>query len=118
MERNRWIVVLKNYRLATILLLLPALLVADLGLLLMSAKAGWLGAKLRSLAYFLRPSAWAYIVRSRRAIAKLRRVPDRELLRHFTAVIDFPDFRSPIVTKVIEPVWKAMLALVRAIVRW
>jgi GT2 family glycosyltransferase len=118
LERNRWIVVLKNYRLATILLLLPALLLADIGLLLMSAKGGWLGAKLRSLAYFLRPSAWAYIVRSRRAIAKLRRVPDRELLRHFTAVIDFPDFRSPIVTKVVEPVWKAMLAVVRAIVRW
>jgi GT2 family glycosyltransferase len=118
MERNRWIVVLKNYRLATILLLLPALLVADIGLLLMSAKGGWLGAKLRSLAYFLRPSAWAHIVRSRRAVGKLRRVRDRELLRHFTAVIDFPDFRSPIVTKVIEPVWKAMLVLVRAIVRW
>jgi hypothetical protein len=26
MERNRWIVVLKNYRLATLLLLLPAML--------------------------------------------------------------------------------------------
>jgi len=118
MERNRWIVVLKNYRLATILLLLPALLVADLGLLLMSAKAGWLGAKLRSLVWFLRPSAWRYIVRSRRAIGKLRRVSDRELLRHFTAVIDYPDFRSPIVTKVVEPAWKAMLAVLRAIVRW
>jgi GT2 family glycosyltransferase len=118
MERNRWIVVLKNYRLATILLLLPALLIADVGLLLMSAKAGWFWAKLRSLAWFLRPSAWIYILRSRRAVRKLRRVPDRELLRHFSAVIDYPDFRSPILAKVIEPVWKATLAIVRAMVRW
>jgi GT2 family glycosyltransferase len=118
MERNRWIVVLKNYRLATILLLLPALLVADVGLLLMSAKAGWLGAKLRSLAWFLRPPSWAYIFRSHRSVARLRRVPDRDLLRHFTAVIDYPDFRSPIVTKLVEPVWKAMLAVARALVRW
>jgi GT2 family glycosyltransferase len=118
MERNRWIVVLKNYRVPTILLLLPALLLADLGLLFMSAKGGWLGAKLRSLAWLLRPSAWRYLKAGRRAVRTIRRVPDRELLRHFTAVIDYPDFRNPIVVHVIEPVWKVMLALLRALVRW
>jgi GT2 family glycosyltransferase len=118
MERNRWIVVLKNYRLATILLLLPAMVAADVGLLLMAAKAGWLGAKVRSLLWFARPSSWLTLWRGRRAIAEIRRVPDRELLRHFTAVIDYPDFRSPIVTKVIEPVWKVMLAILRRLVRW
>lgn len=118
MERNRWIVVLKNYRLATVLLLLPVLLVSDVGLVLMSAKAGWLGAKLRSLAWFLRPSSWRYLVRAHRAIAKTRRVSDRELLHHFTAVIDYPDFRNPIVALLVEPVWKATLAAARAIVRW
>ena len=118
MERNRWIVVLKNYRLATILLLLPMLFVADCGLLLMAAKAGWLGGKVRSLLWFLRPSSWRYLWRGRRDIARIRKVPDREILRHFTAVIDFPDFRSPIVTKVIEPVWKATLAILRVLVRW
>jgi hypothetical protein len=118
MERNRWLVVLKNYRLPTLLLLLPALLVADLGLLVMAAKGGWLGAKLRALAWLLRPSAFRYLVRGRRAVAAIRRVPDRELLRHFTAVVDYPDFRSPVVAHVIEPVWKVMLALLRAVVRW
>lgn len=118
MERNRWIVVLKNYRLATLLLLLPALLVADCGLLLMSAKAGWFGGKVRSLVWFLRPSSWTYLLRGRREIARIRKISDREILRHFTAVIDFPDFRSPVITKVIEPVWKAMLAVLRMIVRW
>jgi hypothetical protein len=118
MERNRWIVVLKNYRLATVLLLLPAMLLADIGLLLMAAKAGWLLPKLRSLAWFLRPSSWRYLWRGRRDIARIRRVPDREILRIFTAVIDFPDFRHPVITKVVEPVWKVMLAVLRALVRW
>jgi GT2 family glycosyltransferase len=118
MERNRWIVVLKNYRLATLLLLLPVFFVADCGLLLMAAKAGWLGSKVRALAWFLRPSAWRYLWHGRRDVARIRRVPDHELLRHFTAVIDFPDFRSPVVVKLIEPVWKVMLAVLRAIVRW
>lgn len=118
MERNRWIVVLKNYRLATILLLLPALVVADVGLLLMSAKGGWLGAKLRALVWFLRPSAWTYLIRARHAVGRLRRVPDRALLQRFTAIIDYPDFRSPVVTKLIEPVWRVVLRLLRVLVRW
>ena len=118
MERNRWIVVLKNYRLATILLLLPALFVADCGILLMAAKAGWFGGKVRSLAWFLRPSAWRYLWRGRRDVARIRKVSDREILRHFTAVIDFPDFRSPLLTHVVEPVWKATLAVLRVLVRW
>jgi hypothetical protein len=42
----------------------------------------------------------------------------RPLLRHFVAVIDYPDFRNPIVTHLVEPVWKAMLAVTRALVRW
>ena len=50
--------------------------------------------------------------------ALLRRAPDREVIRHFTAVIDYPDFRSPIVTHLVEPVWKAMLKILRVLVRW
>ena len=118
MERNRWIVVLKNYRLATIVLLVPALLMADVGLLLMAAKGGWLGSKLRSLAWFLRPSAWAYLLKAHGSVARLRRVPDRVLLARFTAAIDHPDFRNPVVTKLIEPAWRILLRLLRVIVRW
>jgi hypothetical protein len=84
----------------------------------MSARGGWLGSKLRALTWFLRPSAWVHVRRGRRAVAQLRVVPDRELLRSFTAVIDFPEFRGPLVAKVIEPLWKAMLAVARGVVRW
>ncbi|MGD0835666.1 MAG: glycosyltransferase family 2 protein [Polyangia bacterium] len=118
MERNRWIVLLKNYRLATILLLLPALLAADAGLLLMAARGGWLGSKLRALAWFMRPAAWAHVRRGRRAVAQLRKVPDRDLLQSFTATIDFPEFRGALVTGVVEPLWKLMLAILRMLVRW
>jgi GT2 family glycosyltransferase len=118
MERNRWIVALKNYRWATLLLLLPAMIAADLGLLAVAAKGGWLGSKLRSLLWFLRPSSWSYLWRARGSVAQIRRVADRELLRHFTAVIDYPGFRTPAVTRFIEPIWAAMLAVLRRLVRW
>jgi GT2 family glycosyltransferase len=118
MERNRWIVVLKNYRLPTILLLLPVLLVTDLGLLAMALKGGWWKSKLKALAWFLRPSAWGYLWRGRRDIARLRTVSDRQILGLYTAVIDHPDFKNPVVRLGIEPVWKALLAILRVVVRW
>lgn len=43
---------------------------------------------------------------------------DREILRHFTAVIAHPDFDGPVVRTFVEPVWKAAFAALRALVRW
>ena len=85
---------------------------ADCGLLLMSAKAGWLGGKVRSLLWFLRPSSWRYLWRGRRDIARIRQVPDRKILRHFTAVIDFPVYVPALYD--VEYDGPAL----RAIVRW
>ena len=118
MERNRWIVVLKNYRFRTILLLFPVLLVTDLGLLAMAAKGGWLKSKLKALAWFLRPSSWTYLMRGRRDIARLRTVSDRHILGLYSAVIDHPDFKNPVVRLGIEPIWKGLLAILRLVVRW
>ncbi len=118
MERNRAIVVFKNFRLATVLLLLPLLAAADVGLLALACKAGWWREKLRAMAWFLRPSSWAYVIAAHRQVAAQRRVSDRDLLRQFTAVIDHPDFQNPIVSTFIEPVWKAGLVVLKAVARW
>jgi GT2 family glycosyltransferase len=118
MERNRAIVVFKNFRLPTVALLLPLLAIADVGLLAVATKGGWWREKLRAMAWFLRPAAWAYLARARREVARQRRVSDREILRHFTPVIDYPDFQSPLQRKVIEPAWKACFAALKALVRW
>ena len=48
LERNRWRTVLALYPAGLLALLAPALLAAELGLLLVAARDGWLGAKLRA----------------------------------------------------------------------
>ncbi len=118
LERNRWLVVLKNYRLPTIVLLLPQLVLSDLAVLALAVKGGWSREKLRAMAYLLRPATWSYIARKRRQLSRQRRVPDCEILRHFTAVIAHPDFQTPLITKLAEPVWKVSFAVLKAIVRW
>src|SRR3989344_7448396 len=41
MERNRYLTIFQNYNLLTILLILPALIIMELGLLIFSFKGGW-----------------------------------------------------------------------------
>jgi GT2 family glycosyltransferase len=118
MERNRWLVVLKNYRWQTVLLLSLPLLVGDLALLVLSARAGWWREKLRAMAYLLRPRTWSYVARSRRVLSRQRRIPDRHVLPSFTAVIAYPGFQTPLITTVFEPLSKALFLALKVAVRW
>ena len=79
-ERNRWVVMLRNYRLGTVLLLLPGLLAIEALVWIGAAKLGrrHLLAKTRSYGGVARmiPA----IRRGRREARELRRISDREVL--------------------------------------
>lgn len=118
MERNRIAVVLKNYRLATIILLLPQLIIADLALFIFALKGGWWREKIRASAWFLTSGAWSFIFRGRREIAKIRRVPDRAILEFFSPVIAYQEFEDLFVTAIVNPAWRLLFSFVKLIVVW
>lgn len=118
MERNRGIVVLKNYRLATLVVLAIPLFVTDLAILMFGIMGGWWREKLRAMAWFWKPSSWAYLFRGRRDIARIRKVPDAFILRAFVPVIAYQEFESAIMTTVINPMMRLAFVVVKTIVRW
>jgi GT2 family glycosyltransferase len=76
--RNRWLIILKNYSLRTLLVLAPVLLFYDFAQLLLIIKKGW-------LKEWWRATLWIFknlpqVLRERRRIQRLRRTPDRQLL--------------------------------------
>ncbi|HET7585389.1 MAG TPA: glycosyltransferase family 2 protein [Gemmatimonadaceae bacterium] len=77
--RNRWIFLLKNYELRSLLLLAPVLAMYEAVQLAAVAKKGWLREWWRS-AWWMATHARA-VHRKRRVIQRHRRTPDRELLR-------------------------------------
>jgi len=87
MERNRLIVLLKNYKIKTLLLILPALLVIEIGLILFAIKGGWLKEKLKAYVYFFSFKNWQKILKSRKAIQKDRKVTDRQVAKDFSGLI-------------------------------
>lgn len=118
MERNRWIVVLKNYTWPTIILLLPMLCATDAAMLAFAVKGGWWREKLRAMAWFFKPQTWVYIARGRRDIAKIRKIPDSLILRIFTPRIAYQEFENDWVNKAANPFWKLSFELLKLIVRW
>jgi GT2 family glycosyltransferase len=113
LERNRPLVLLKNLRWRTLAILFPLLLAADLGILLLALWSGWAGTKLRAMAYLLRPAAWRHVRRGRREQARIRKIPDSELVRHFTPSIEFEEMAGRQVGSVLNPVLASLWSLLR-----
>jgi GT2 family glycosyltransferase len=113
MERNRLVVLYKNLRCWTILLLLPWLLLVDLGLLVAACRSGWWTEKLRAWGYFFRPRSWSYILRERRRIQRSRRVSDRAIVRLFTPTIIYQEVTGWFTEQVANPLMTGLWAVLR-----
>ena len=118
MERNRIAVVLKNYSAWTIILLLPQLFVADIARFAFALKGGWGKEKVRASAWFWRPQTWSYLLRGRQDIARIRRIPDKMILKHFTPVIAYQEFEDPFTTAVVNPAWRLLFRMLKIVVFW
>ena len=88
LERNRWRTVLSVYPRAVLALTAPALLAAELGLLAIAVREGWLVAKLRAQAAAL-ASLPATLAR-RRKVQRTRRIGANEFAALLTSSLDSP----------------------------
>ncbi|HUE13388.1 MAG TPA: glycosyltransferase family 2 protein [Planctomycetaceae bacterium] len=89
LERNRLIWLCKTHRASFLLLILPALLAMEGAVLYYALVGGWLGAKLRSYADFLRLNRrWRA---TRRTIQSTRTVSDKSLVAAFNSRLSVPD---------------------------
>ncbi len=119
-ERNRYLNLFKNYRLRTLILLMPIFFFWEAGLLTYSILSFFSGKKTLGLkekfaayAYFFLPSTWRHIAAERRKIKTLRTVSDREIAKLFTSVIEFQDVASPLLDRVANPITKAYWKCIR-----
>jgi GT2 family glycosyltransferase len=94
LERNRLIFVLTAFSARLLLVLAPVLLAAELGLVLLALRQGWLREKARGWAWLARNGSW--LTARRRAVQSGRRVGDRELARQLTPVLDPSMLQLPV----------------------
>ena len=92
LERNRLYFIFKNYSLKTIILIMPALLLMELGIIGYSVINGFFIDKLRSYLDFLLNIK--RLSDDRRIVQGKRVVSDRQLFSNLSPTIDFEDISS------------------------
>lgn len=118
MERNRFIVLLRCYRIATLLLILPAGIVMELGLWLFAFKGGWWKEKARAYGYFFLPATWGKLARARRRTQALRVVTDREVTSRFTGRILFQQMSPFLLTHIANPLFALYWRVAHSVMFW
>lgn len=116
MERNRYIVLFKNLRTWSLVVLSPFLLVSELALFLAALLGGWWKEKLRVYRYFLDKRAWRHIEQERARTTLLRKVSDREIVRLWTPIVAFQDVTGPFTRYVANPLMRLTWAVVRLLI--
>ena len=118
MERNRFIAHLTHLKIGTIILILPAWILIEIGLIVASVKGGWIFEKLKSYAALMSPRTLQHIISKRRESKLLRKVTDREITRLFTGKILHQEELSPLVLYVMNPIFNAYWQVVKRLIRW
>lgn len=93
-EHNRLWIYLKNYSLATILLLTPAYLIMELGQLFFAAKNRYLLAKFKSYVWLFSWAEWRQLGFARKKIQEARVCSDRQIVSNFSGKILFQPLDS------------------------
>jgi GT2 family glycosyltransferase len=86
MERNRLVFVSTAYSGRLLLVLAPVLIAAEVGLLVISLREGWVRDKVRGWGWITSHAPW--LLQHRRRLQRERRVADRDLARNLTPVAD------------------------------
>jgi len=117
MDRNRIIAIIKNYHILTLVFVLPAFLVMEIGLLFFASNQGWLKEKIKVWQYFFNRKNWVYILRERKKSQTLRQVRDRDIVGMITGRIWYQEV-GDWKLKVINPIFSLYWWMVRKIIVW
>ncbi len=116
MERNRYVVFMKNLRLWTLMILAIPLFVSEIALLFASFRSGWWREKLKVYLYFLRIDSWVQLARTRRQVQAERKVSDHEIIRLFQSTINYQEVAGPFTKYVANPLMTAAWVVMRVLI--
>lgn len=118
MERNRYLTILQNYKMATLLLLLPALAVMDLAMIAYSFVGGWWKEEIKVYSYFFQPKVWSRIIATRAKVQAGRKVGDKKIASMLTGKIEFQDIDNPLLKYIVNPIFNLYWQIAKRIIWW
>ncbi len=92
LEVSRFVSIIKYYELKTLVLILPAMLILEAGILVFSILHGWFNDKIK--AYFYIISNFSRLLRKRSLVQKARCMSDRDISMYFKGEITFKELNN------------------------
>ena len=115
LERNRLLLLTTLYERRTLLCLLPALVLVELGMVFMAQRQDWLGAKVRGWAWLIQHRRWVFARRAQ--LQGERCVSDAQLLDRFSSRLAMTNVALPagltVLDRTLSLYWWLAVALVR-----
>lgn len=118
MERNRYLVILQNYKLLTILIILPAGALMDILMFFYSFIGGFWKQELQVYKYFFKLSSYKKILETRKLVQSKRKVKDREVIKRFVGTISFQDIQNPLLKYIANPIFNLYWQIVKIFIWW
>ena len=115
-ERNRLLTLLKFYKIPTLIVIFPAWLFMELGILAYSLAAGWFLLKIKSYFSILLQIPKTLI--KRRKIQKTRKITDKDLVKYLEPKFEFAGFTHPLLKYVVNPVLGLYWQIIKKIIIW
>lgn len=113
LERNRWLVLLKNWSTRSLVLLAPVLAVNELAMAWIALRQGWLRSKLRAWRALLARETRSELASARCQSQARRRVRDREIVRCMTARMEIDYVDGPMVPRRVNPLLVGLWSVLR-----
>jgi len=112
LEKNRFYLMLKFFKLKTLILILPAMLVMETGLVLFSIYRGFFGYRVKAYIWVL--ANLRTILKNRREIQVKRKFGDKKLYQFMTGIIDFQEVNNPLLKYIGNPLMNFYFKIVKA----
>lgn len=112
MERNRHWVNLLNYRIWTLIIILPATLVMELGIWLFALIKGFWPEKIKGYGNIIKNLP--YILRQRSKVQKLRKISDRKMSQFLVSRIWYQEISNPLLNYLGNP----LMTIYWQIIKW
>jgi len=102
-EKNRLMMVLKNYNLKTLVLMIPSILVTEVFTLGYFFFKGWGGSKINAYKYVYLHLMQLY--RERQNILKTKKIHDREIIKLFSYQLNFSEVDNVLIRYIVNPIY-------------
>ena len=114
LEKNRLYLVLKFYKPRTLLLIFPAFLIMEFGLIIFSIYRGFFWQRLKAYGWFI--LNLSTILKSRRDIQAARKFGDYKLFDFMTGKIEFQEIKNPLLDYLGNPILNLYFKLIERLI--